>query len=117
MLDSSHGDVVLFFSLKCTPFRFFCSKNASWSFTVASDEKIKVSAYTNSSSGAIFSVTLDKQTLLNGVEVKSPDGGPTQVDIIPKGQLSAGTYKVRGDSVSGMLHSDNFVIVVRAYAK
>lgn len=89
-------------------------KNASWSFTVESDEDVMVSAYTNSSSGAIFSVVnTDKQTIM----VKSPDGKPALVDIIPKGKLSAGTYKLRGDSNSGMLHSDNFVIVVRAYAK
>ena len=84
---------------------------------MGNDEEVQVSAYTNSSSGALFSVSLGKQMLLNAVSVKASEGKPTQVDITTQRLSSAGTYKVRGDSISGMLHTDNFVIVVRAYAK
>jgi len=94
-------------------------KSASYTYQLASNQEIQISVFTNSTNGASFSISLGKNTpTVKGVTVKSADGSPTECDISGQQKLSTpGAYKIKGESSSGFLGTDNFVVVIRVFSK
>eukprot|EP00560_Eucampia_antarctica_P003361 CAMPEP_0197832262 /NCGR_PEP_ID=MMETSP1437-20131217/13961_1 /TAXON_ID=49252 ORGANISM="Eucampia antarctica, Strain CCMP1452" /NCGR_SAMPLE_ID=MMETSP1437 /ASSEMBLY_ACC=CAM_ASM_001096 /LENGTH=439 /DNA_ID=CAMNT_0043435543 /DNA_START=74 /DNA_END=1393 /DNA_ORIENTATION=+ len=94
-------------------------KQTSYSYQLEAHEEIQIYICTKSTDEASFSIVLDKNTpVVKGISVVSANREPTEVSLTTEQKLSTpGLYKIKGESHSGMLKSNNFVVVIKVFSK